>query len=322
MAKRQKKSKLLSIIIFFIITLIGLLYFNMKINNKRIIDLPRYMIIGKENVFVVYEDKLSLSIPFGVQLNGEKTIADLYEVGDYRGIMDGINELLPEKVESFEVIKQGEIRLNVAYKYNIPEVMIEDKRYILTSNLNSLFMKKYYKSIGESSENVIVDVLNGNGKSGYAGRTGKKLEEALSYKYNAANYERDSEYSYIINKDLQTHQVEALIMNLGEKYIKIKSELELPTLANAVIILGKEENIQTKINIHGTDKVTVDAKNVLLKNGYKNILTGVENGNLTVVDYRTEDYYIAYKIAKKLGIKNMVENNSGTNNIINVYIKE
>lgn len=322
MAKRQKKSKLLSIIIFFIMTLIGLLYFNMKINNKRIIDLPRYMIIGKENVFVVYEDKLSLSIPFGVQLNGEKTIADLYEVGDYRGIMDGINELLPEKVESFEVVKQGEIRLNVAYKYNIPEVMIEDKRYILTSNLNSLFMKKYYKSIGESSENVIVDVLNGNGKSGYAGRTGKKLEEALSYKYNAANYERDSEYSYIINKDLQTHQVEALIMNLGEKYIKIKSELELPTLANAVIILGKEENIQTKINIHGTNKVTVDAKNVLLKNGYKNILTGIENGNLTVVDYRIEDYYIAYKIAKKLGIKNMVENNSGTNNIINVYIKE
>lgn len=183
-------------------------------------------------------------------------------------------------------------------------------------------MKKYYKSNGETSENVIVDVLNGNGKSGYAGRTGKKIETALSYKYNAANYERDSEYSYIINKDLQTHQIEDLIMSLDEKYIKIKSELDLPTLANAVIILGKEENIQTKINIHGTDKVTGSAKNILVKDGYKNVSTGTENGNLTVVEYRSEDYYIAYKVAKKLGIQNMVESNSGKNNIINVYIKE
>lgn len=322
MAKRQKKSKLLSIIIFLVITLVGLLYMNINNNNKRIIDIPRYMVIGKENVFVVYEDKLSLSIPFDIQLDGEKTIADLNRVGNYRGIMDGINELLPEKVDSFEVVKNGEVRLNVAYKYNVPEVVIEDKRYVLTSNLNSLFMKKYYKSNGETAENVIVDVLNGNGRSGYAGRTGKKIEEALSYKYNAANYERDSEYSYIINKDLQTHQIEDLIMSLDEKYIKIKSELDLPTLANAVIILGKEENIQTKINIHGTDKVTGSAKNILAKDGYKNISTGTENGNLTVVEYRSEDYYIAYKIAKKLGIQNMVESNNGENNIINVYIKE
>ncbi|MEI6857426.1 LytR family transcriptional regulator [Psychrilyobacter sp.] len=322
MAKRQKKSKLLSIIIFLVVTLIGLLYMNIKSSNKRIIDLPRYMVIGKENVFVVYEDKLTLSIPFGIQLDGDNTIADLDKIGNYRGIMDGINELLPEKIDSFEVVKKGEIRLNVAHKYNVPEVMIEDKRYVLTSNLNSLFMKKYYKSNGKIAENVIVDVLNGNGKSGYAGRTGKKIEEALSYKYNAANYERDIEYSYIINKDLQTNQIEALIMSLDEKYIKIKSELDLPTLANAVIILGKENKIQTKINIHGVDKVTKSAKNILVKDGYKNISTGTQNGNLTVVDYRTEDYYIAYKIAKKLGIKNMVENNDGENNIINVYIKE
>ncbi|OQY42579.1 MAG: hypothetical protein B6227_01580 [Fusobacteriia bacterium 4572_74] len=322
MAKRQKKSKLLSIIIFLVITLMGLLYMNINSNNKRIIDIPRYMVIGKENVFVVYEDKMSLSIPFDIQLDGEKTIADLDRVGNYRGIMDGLNELLPEKVDSFEVIKKGEVRLNVAYKYNVPEVVIEDKRYVLTSNLNSLFMEKYYKYNGESAENVIVDVLNGNGRSGYAGRTGKKIEKALSYKYNAANYERDSEYSYIINKDLQIYQIEKLVMSLDEKYIKIKSELDLPTLANAVIILGKEENIQTKINIHGTDKVTVPAKNILTKDGYKNISKGTENGNLTVVEYRSEDYYIAYKIAKKLGINNMVESNSGENNIINVYIKE
>ena len=322
MVKRQKKSKLLSIIIFLIVTLIGLLYLNINSNNKRIIDIPRYMVIGKKNVFVVYEDKLSLTIPFAIQINGDKTIADLDKVGDYNGILDGINDLLPEKVDTFEVVKKGEVRLNVAYKYNIPEVVIEEKRYVLTSNLNSLFMEKYYKSNGEIAGNVIVDVLNANGKSGYAGRAGKKIEEALSYKYNAANYERDSEYSYIINKDLQNSQIEDLVMSLDEKYIKIKSELDLPTLANAVVILGKEKNIQTKINIHGGNEVVKKAKDLLIKDGYKNISTGSENGNLTVVEYGAEDYYIAYKIAKKLGIQNMVEKKDGKNNIISVYIKE
>jgi hypothetical protein len=280
------------------------------------------MVIGKSNVFVVYEDKLSINIPFTVHLNSEKTIGDLDKVGDYEGIMNGINNLLPEKVSIYQVEKRNEVRINVAHKYNVPEVMIDEKSYVLTSSLNSLFMENYYKTGNQVAKNVIVDVLNGNGISGYAGKTGKKIEKELSYKYNAANYERDSEYSYIINKDLNPSQAEALIMTLDQKYIKIKSETDLPTLANAVVILGKEKSVQTKIMIHGIDKATKDVKTRLEKSGYLNLSTGAKSGNLTVVEYNSEDYYIAYKIAKKLGITNMVENSSGKKDVINIYINK
>jgi hypothetical protein len=320
MARRQKKSKLLGIIIFLIISLIGLLYININGKNKKIIDIPRYMVIGKENVFVVYEDKLALTLPFDIYVDCKNTIEDLDSRGEYDEILRKVNALLPEKVDVYEVIKKGEVRLNVAYKYNVPEVMLEEKKYVLTSGLNALFIDKYYKMDEGTSENVIIDVLNGNGKSGYAGKTGKKIEEKLSYKYNAANYERDSEYSYIINKDLRPDQINELVMALDEKYIKIKSELDLPTLANAVIILGKEEKIQTKIEIHGDKNKVKTAKGLLVDSGYKNITTGSESGSLTVIKYPSEDYYIAYKIAEKLGIKNMVENND-KKDIINIYIK-
>lgn len=321
MVKRERKSKLLGIIIILIVTLTGLLYINIKGKEHRIIDVPRYMVIGKDNVFVVYEDKLSLSIPFEIQLDRDKTIGDLDKVKDYEGILKGVNKLLPEKVEVFEVVKKGEVRLNVAHKFNIPEVMIEDRRYVLTSSLNLLFLENYRKSDEKIATNVIVDVLNGNGKPGYAGKTGKKIEGKLSYKYNAANYERESEYSYIINKDLSPTQLKDLVMALDEKYIKIKSELDLPTLANVVVILGKENNVETKINIYGENSKVKTISNKLKKDGYKNIFTKEPKGNLTVVEYSPEDYYIAYKLAKKLGIVNMVEQNN-KEDVINIYINK
>ncbi len=321
MAKKRNNSKLIVVILVLIVSLLGLLYLNMNSDNEKIIDEPRYMVIGKENVFVIYEDKLSLNIPFGIQVNNDKTIGDLDKAKDYQGIMDEINRMLPEEVTNYEVAKKGKIRINVAYKYDVPEVMIEEKRYVLTSSLNSLFMNKYYKFNDKNAEDVIIDVLNGNGKSGYAGKTGKRITEELSYKYNAANYERNTEYSYIINKDLKPSQVEELIMMLDEKYIKIKSELDLPTLANAVVILGKEENLETKINIHGNGEKADKAKDLLKKGGYRNLNIGDEIGSLDVIKYSAIDYYIAYKISRKLGITNMIEDSNMAKNEINIYIK-
>ena len=321
MVRREKKSKLLGIIVFLIVTLAGLLYFNVNSKTERVIDIPRYMIIGKENVFVIYEDKLSISFPFDIQLDDQTTIADLYKVGDYEGIRKALNWILPENVEEYEVVKKGAIRLNVAYKYKVPEATLDGKKYVLTSSLNSLYMEKYYKSTTQNAKNVIIDVLNGNGKSGYAGKTGKKIEEALSYKYNAANYERDIEYSYIVNKDLSPNQVEELIMNLDEKYIKVKSELDLPTLANAVVILGKESKVETKIIIHGDSKETEKIKELLKQEKYHNLSVKASTEEMTAVEYQAEDYYIAYKISKKLNIKNLIEKKSGSSNEIHVYIK-
>ena len=37
----------------------------------------KYMVVGKKNVFVVYEDKLTLKIPFEVNINKETQVLDL-----------------------------------------------------------------------------------------------------------------------------------------------------------------------------------------------------------------------------------------------------
>src|SRR3712207_7297698 len=52
------------------------------------------------------------------------------------------------------------------------------------------------------NQNIIVDVLNANGKGGYARKTGELLAQNLSMKYNAANYEKNQEESYIILNDI------------------------------------------------------------------------------------------------------------------------
>ena len=49
-----------------LVVLIGTLIYNLINGNKDIKEWDRYMIIGKENIFVVYEDKLAIKIPYEV----------------------------------------------------------------------------------------------------------------------------------------------------------------------------------------------------------------------------------------------------------------
>lgn len=75
------------------------------------------------------------------------------------------------------------------------------KRHILTSSVNSMFSDYYgdENKVKELNENVLVDVLNANGIGGYARKTGEMLKENFGVKYNAANYEKEQEESYVMN---------------------------------------------------------------------------------------------------------------------------
>lgn len=120
--------------------------------------------------------------------------------------------------------------------------MINDRRHILTSNMESMFndllREKNVKNI--ANENIIVDILNANGRAGHARRTGEKLHKELGVKFNAANYETNGEQSYVIINDLPKEKVEELVMIIGEKYFKIKEDATIPTLANVVLFLEKK----------------------------------------------------------------------------------
>ena len=48
------------------------LTYNLNKTNKNLENWERYAIIGKNNIIVVYEDKLAVKIPFDVQVDKEQ----------------------------------------------------------------------------------------------------------------------------------------------------------------------------------------------------------------------------------------------------------
>lgn len=303
-----------------LIALIGLLIYNLIGGNKDIKEWDRYMIIGKDNIFVVYEDKLAIKIPFDIQVDKDISFRDLIKVKNYEEILNRVNSVLPEKVEKYKVIKYGEIDINVKNARNIPEVMINDRRHILTSNMESMFndflRDKDVKNI--ANENIIVDILNANGRAGHARRTGEKLTKDLGVKFNAANYETNGEQSYVIINDLPREKVEELVMDINEKYFKIKEDATIPTLANVVFVLGKEEGKIFNVEIVGNSATAELYADTLKDDGYNDVTHKKETvkGTDTLINYNKEDYYIAYKIGKKLGIDKLIEKNDLQNKIV------
>lgn len=289
-------------------------------DNRETDKMTRYMLVGKENIFLVYEDKLAIEIPFEIQLDKEKTLGELVDVKNYKEILNNINYIFPEKIKDYKVLKYGEVELPVKTSTKIPEVVVEDKRYILTSSIEKIFENFYSSDEKASIENakVVVDILNANGKAGYARRTGNKLQKDLGVKYSAANYETNINESYVIINDLNQKQTEDIIMSVEEKYFKIKEDATIPTLANVVIVLGKEEKKIYDIDVVGVSEKAAEYMQTLDKEGYlglrrvKNKVSEKESQ----VSYNKEDYFVAYKIAKKLGIENLKEDKNLKNKIV------
>ncbi|BBA50064.1 LytR C-terminal domain-containing protein [Fusobacterium varium] len=320
MNKGLGKLKLIIFVIGIIVALTVFLFINMNDGNRDLDKNSRYLIIGKSNLIAVYEDKLAVKIPYEISISKDETVEELVKNKNKEEIMAAINKILPEKVDNYKVIKFGDIKLNVKNAKNIPETNIADKRYILTSSLYSMFDSLYTDSnrANEVNENIIVDILNANGRAGYARKTGETLKKNLSMKYNAANYETFLEESYVIMNDISKEKTQEILMQLDEKYFKIKDVPSIPTLANVVVILGKEQNMDFNLEVIGTTDTADEMGKELKKLGYKNIKnikndSKVEN---SVIEYNSEDYFIAYKIAQKLDIKDMIEKDSLKNKIM------
>ena len=320
MNKGIGKLKLIIFVVGIIIALAVFLVINMNDGNRDLDKNSRYLIIGKSNLIAVYEDKLAVKIPYEINISKDETVEDLVKDKNKEEIMATINKILPEKVDNYKVIKFGDIKLNVKNAKNIPETNIGDKRYILTSSLYSMFDTLYTDTnrANEVNENIIVDILNANGRAGYARKTGEKLKKNLSMKYNAANYETFLEESYVIMNDISKEKTQEVLMQLDEKYFKIKDVPSIPTLANVVVVLGKEENVNFNIEVVGNTGTADEMGKELKKLGYKNIKNVKNDSKVesSVIEYNSEDYFIAYKIAQKLDIKDMIEKDSLKNKIM------
>lgn len=315
MAKKKKKKKGRSsiLILILIAILVVLLYFNFRGNSIKLTKDERVLIIGKQNLFAVYEDKLAVKIPFELYVDSDETIQNLVDSQNYENVLEKINSIVPEKLNRYVVIKNGEMKLEVENEKNIPETNIGEKRYILTSSVYSMFKELYHEknTVDQLNENLLVDVLNANGRGGYARKTGELIHNSLGIKYNAANYETTLDQSYVVLNDISKEKAAEILDKLPEKYFKIRTKSSIPTLANIVVILGSEKNIELKIDLYGSKENIKNTEQQLKKAGYKNTVEQSEKDGTeqSIVEYNKEDYFVAQKLAKILGINDMVENN-------------
>lgn len=312
-----------TILIIWVLLLLGAIFLlNRYFNGKTEVKYQKYLVIGKENIFVVYDEKVSLKIPQDTYIGQEKRVSDYLNKKEYSELFQVIKSIFPEELEGYIVPKRN-IDVATDYSVIIPTISNNNKNYILTSELNKVFIKLYYgENINEKNENILIDILNASGRAGFSRRTGEKIQKELNYKYNPATYEEESQYSYIINNNLSQKQVEDLIMAIDSKYVKIKEKSKLPTPANVVLILGKEIDGLLSINIFRNDEADKENLEKLKKSSYTNLKSTVTKENIekSFIEYKAEDYYTAYKISKVLGIENLVENKD-MNNKINIYIK-
>ena len=321
MATKKKKKRGRAPVLVLVLTaiLLVLLFLNFRGNNIKLSKDEKVLIIGKQNLFAIYEDRLAVKIPYELYIDSEETVEDLVSTRNYEQVLEKINSIVPEKLTRYIVIKSGEIKLDVENQRNIPETNIGDKRFILTSSVYAMFKDLYHEknSVDEQNENILVDVLNANGVGGYARKTGELIKTSLGMKYNAANYETTQDQSYVILNDISKEKAAEILDKLPEKYFKIKTKSTIPTLANIVVIIGSEKNINFKIDIYGADSVLKDATDKVKKLGYTDVNTSAakEGTEQSVIEYNKEDYFIALKIAKELGITDMIENNDLVNRI-------
>ena len=321
MATKKKKKRGRAPVLVLVLTVIlsVLLFLNFRGNNIKLSKDEKVLIIGKQNLFAIYEDRLAVKIPYELYIDSEETVEDLVSTRNYEQVLEKINSIVPEKLTRYIVIKSGEIKLDVENQRNIPETNIGDKRFILTSSVYAMFKDLYHEknSVDEQNENILVDVLNANGVGGYARKTGELIKTSLGMKYNAANYETTQDQSYVILNDISKEKAAEILDKLPEKYFKIKTKSSIPTLANIVVIIGSEKDINFKIDIYGDEAVLKDATDKVKKLGYTNVSTSArkEGTEQSVIEYNKEDYFIALKVAKELGITDMIENNDLSNKI-------
>lgn len=66
--KKKKKGRAPVLVIVLAVILSILLYFNFRGNNIKLSKDERVLIIGKQNLYAVYEDKLAVKIPLNFTL--------------------------------------------------------------------------------------------------------------------------------------------------------------------------------------------------------------------------------------------------------------
>lgn len=315
--------KKIILVLISLIMLIGCIEYD----SKDVTDKNR--VFKSENNFYVYYNGKFIEIPKGTYIANDKKIENYYikKIVNKSELLNDLNKYFPDKIE---YVTKGE---KPKESIKLPVITSEGKTYIDSVKLEKLLVEFPTKVVDKDKETIVpevkevsldgkkIEILNANGVDGFASSLGEALKIKFKIVYNAENYTKEENYSYIINNKLDENSVNEILASLGIKYIKKLKPGEIKPDADLVIITGKDTDTGFKIElISNNEKTSVLEKlkaytPVFTKNTkYKDI----ELKNLTEVqiNYNPEDYYTAYKLGKLLNTTNLVEDVSLKDNII------
>lgn len=218
----------------------------------------------------------------------------------------------------------------------MPVIDVNEKKVIDTVNLTKILEENSIKEVKvESSSDIVgnkeekeeinlegikINILNANGINGIAKKTGDKLKEALKIEYNAENYSKEEDNTYILSS-LNINETQEIVDTLNIRNIKL-SDIK-PENYSVEIILGKDatKNNTIKYNVELISKADNSELKILLKdyslNTKKELTDNFKiDDNMVNIYYNKEDYFIAKRLNNLIPKSRMIENNEIRNKVV------
>jgi hypothetical protein len=131
------------LIIWVLLLLGAVLLLNRYFNGKTDVKYKKYLVIGKENIFVVYDDKVSLKIPQDTYVGQEKMVLDYLNKKEYSELFQVIKSIFPEELEGYIVPKRN-VDVATDYSVNIPTISNQNPSE-LELLFSQLFLQYYLR---------------------------------------------------------------------------------------------------------------------------------------------------------------------------------
>lgn len=314
-------------IILILISLI-MTFSCIEYESKDVADKNRVFKSG--NDFYIYYNGKFVEVPKGTYIANDKKIENYYikKIVNKSELLNDLNKYFPDKIE---YVTKGE---KPKESIKIPIITSNGKTYIDSVKLEKLLVEIPTRvAAQDDKENVVqttqpvslegkmIEVLNANGQDGFASALGEALKAKYKVVFNAENYTKEENFSYIINNKLDENSVNEILSSLSLKYIKKLKPGEIKPNADLVIITGKDTDVDFKVEVISNldksaivDKIKaynpISTKSAKYKEKDLKALTDIQ------INYNPEDFYTAYKLSKILGTNNLVEDTELKNNIV------
>lgn len=313
--------------LLIILSIISLMSCGIKNDTKT----GNRLVVAENKYYVYYDNEV-------IELNKDTYITKDMKIGDYFFNFKFLGiQLKDERKLLLDLAKYFPHGINEIQKGDSPEKYVKIPTYMLNNksiidsvkladilNGESLINSESNSELIEAKEepsdenvnleNKKVEILNANGIAGYAKKLGETLKSNLKMEYNAENYNKPSNVSYVINHKLNDKQLETFIENLGIKYIKILDDQSIKPDADVVVITGNDKLVNFTITIETNNEKT-ELKNLL--DGYKLVVKN--NANVAdgiVIKYNKEDEFIAKNIAKILSDAKLQQDDTIKNGLL------